>query len=226
MLGNMPTPLVIIGAGGFGREVLDIVNDINSRLPEDASDRFEFVGFVDDGEPDMGRLSRIGARYIGPSSSLDDLPKGCQYSIGIGSGTVRRALDDAATAAGLRPATLIHGSATFGADVRVAPGAVVCAHVSVTTNVSIGRHAHINLNSTIGHDAILADFSTVNPLCAISGEVTVDEEAMVGTNSAINQGLTIGRGSIVGSGSAVTKNVDNYTLVAGVPAAFKKVLAR
>lgn len=224
MLDHMPTPLVIIGAGGFGREVLDIVNDINSRLGNSLTGRFEFIGFIDDGEPDMDRLSRIGARYIGPSSSLNDLPKGCEYSIGIGSGVVRRTLDEAATAVGLKPATLIHSSATFGADVRISPGAVICAHVSVTTNVSIGRHAHINLNSTIGHDAVLADYSTVNPLCAISGEVTVAEEAMVGTNSAINQGLTIGRGSIIGSGSAVTKSVEDHTLVAGVPAVAKKAL--
>lgn len=229
----MPTPLVIIGAGGFGREVLDIVNDINSQLndsvglqgPTNAlNEGFDFLGFVDDGEPDMDRLARIGAHYLGPSSSLSRLPKGCKFSIGIGSGAVRRKLDVAATAVGLEPATLIHSSATLGSDVRISPGAVICAHVSVTTNVSIGRHAHINLNSTIGHDAVLADFSTVNPLCAISGEVTVAEEAMVGTNSAINQGLTIGRGSIIGSGSAVTKNVEGYTLVAGVPAVVKKAI--
>lgn len=221
----MPTPLVIIGAGGFGREVLDIVNDINSRLGDSPTERYDFIGFVDDGEPDMDRISRIGARYIGPSTSLNDLPDGCEYSIGIGSGSVRRKLDNAATAAGLKPATLIHSSATFGADVRISPGAVICAHVSVTTNVSIGRHAHINLNSTIGHDAVLADYSTVNPLCAISGEVTLAEEAMVGTNSAINQGLTIGRASIIASGSAVTKSVEDYTLVAGVPAVVKKALS-
>lgn len=172
----------------------------------------------------MDRLSRIGARFLGPTSVLADLPTGCKFSIGIGSGTVRRKLDEVALAAGLDPVTLIHSSATFGAEVHIAPGAVICSHVSVTTNVSIGRHAHINLNSTIGHDAVLADYSTVNPLCAISGEVTVGEETMVGTNSAINQGLSIGRGSVIGSGSAVTKNVEDFTLVAGVPAIVKKAL--
>lgn len=222
----MPTPLVIIGAGGFGREVLDIVNEINHRGDDSQTECFDFLGFIDDGEPDTDRLSRIHARYLGPSTELNDLPDGCKYSIGIGSGAVRRKLDEVATAAGLEPATLIHGTATFGSDVRISPGAVICAHVSVTTNVSIGRHAHINLNSTVGHDAVLGDYSTVNPLCAISGEVTIAEEAMVGTNSAVNQGLHIGRGSIVASGSAVTKSVEDYSLVAGVPAALKKALDR
>ena len=221
----MATPLVILGAGGHGREVLDIVNDINAQpLGGSPTEHFEFIGFVDDGEPDMDRLSRIGARFIGPTSTLNDLPEYCKYSIGIGSGAIRRKLDDVATAAGLEPATLIHSSATIGADVRISPGAVICAQVSVTTNVSIGRHTHINRNSAVGHDVTLADYSTVNPLCAISGEVTVSEEAMIGTNSAINQGITIGRGSIIGSGSAVTQSVTDYTLVAGVPAIVKKVL--
>jgi sugar O-acyltransferase (sialic acid O-acetyltransferase NeuD family) len=223
----MANPLVIIGAGGFGREVLDIVNDINSRATSDpALEPFEFLGFVDDGRPDMDRLERIGAKYLGTSSVLPSLPSGCKYSIGIGSGAIRRKLDTAATSVGLHPATLIHGSATFGADVRISPGAVICAKVSVTTNISIGRHAHLNLNSTVGHDSILDDYSTVNPLCAISGEVLIGEEAMVGTNSAINQGLTIGRGSIIGSGSAVTRHVEEFTLVAGVPAVVKKELPR
>lgn len=221
----MATPLVILGAGGHGRELLDIVNDINGQpIGDSPTERFEFIGFVDDGEPDMNRLSRINARFVGPTSVLKDLPAGCKYTVGVGSGAVRRRLDAAATAAGLEPAILVHSSATIGADVRIAPGAVICAQVSVTTNVSIGRHAHINRNSAVGHDVTLTDYSTINPLCAISGEVTVGEEAMIGTNSAINQGLTIGRGSIVGSGSAVTKSVSAYTLVAGVPAVVKKKL--
>lgn len=221
----MTTPLVIIGAGGFGREVLDIVNDINSRaLQSLGREEYDFLGFVDDGEPDLDRLKRIGAGHLGPTSVLTNLPAGCKFTIGIGSGAVRRKLDLEATSAGLEPATLIHGTATYGADVRISDGAVVCAHVSITTNVTIGRHTHINLNTTVGHDSMLADYSTVNPLCAISGDVTVGEEVMVGTNSAINQGLSIGNGSIIASGSAVTKSVEAYTLVAGVPAITKKKL--
>lgn len=221
----MTTPLVILGAGGHGREILDIVNDINCQPPGQSPDeRFDFIGFIDDGEPNLERLARLGARFIGPTSTLSDLPPGCRYAIGIGSGATRRKLDAAATAVGLEPATLIHSSATIGADVRIAPGAVICAQVSVTTNVSIGRHAHINRNSAIGHDTHLSDYSTINPSCAISGEVSVGEETMVGTNSAINQGITIGHGAVIASGAAVTKDVDDYTLVAGVPAITKKEL--
>lgn len=223
----MPTPLVIIGAGGFGREVLDIVNDHNERVANALSDEtYDFLGFVDDGEPDASRLERIGARHLGPTSLLTDLPEGCMYSIGIGSGAVRRTLDATATAAGLQPATLVHSSATFGGDVRIGSGAVICANVSITTNITIGRHTHINLNCTVGHDAVLSNYSTINPLCAVSGDVSIGEAVMVGTNSAINQGLTIGEGAVIASGSAVTKDVEEFTLVAGVPATMKKSLSR
>lgn len=221
----MATPLIIIGAGGHGRELLDIVRDINRQSTDNPqTERFDFLGFVDDGKPDIDRLNRVGAKFLGPVSTLTDLPKGCEFSIGVGSGSVRRKLDEVAITAGLEPATLIHSSATIGADVRIAAGAVICAQVSVTTNVSIGRHTHINRNSTVGHDSILAQYSTINPLSAISGNVMVGEDAMVGTNSAINQGLEIGKGAVIASGSAVTKSVENHSLVAGVPAIMKKRL--
>jgi sugar O-acyltransferase (sialic acid O-acetyltransferase NeuD family) len=222
---DMTVPLVIVGAGGFGREVLDIVNDLNRAAEADDTERpFDFLGFIDDGHPDEERLARIGASYLGTSDAFATLPNGSRYAIGIGAGTVRRTIDERATAAGLEPATLIHSSATIGADVRIAPGAVICAHVSITTNISIGRHAHVNLNSTIGHDSILEDYSTVNPLSAISGDVIIGQESIIGTNSAINQGIRIGSRSIVASGSAVTRPVADSTLVAGVPAVMKKLL--
>lgn len=220
----MTTPLVILGAGGHGREILDIVNDMNGQPLGTSLEHFDFIGFVDDGQPNIVRLSRLGVRLIGTTATLIDLPRGCKYTIGIGSGTARRTLDNAATAAGLEPAILVHSSATIGSDVRISPGAVICAQVSVTTNVSIGRHAHINRNSAVGHDSCLSDYSTINPLCAISGEVSIGEETTVGTNSSVNQGLTIGRGAFIASGSAVTKDVDDHTLVAGVPAIKKKEL--
>lgn len=221
----MKTPLVIIGAGGHGRELLDIVIDINrqplgSRVPE----HFDFLGFIDDGSPDMERLTRLGARYIGNISRLRDLPPRCKYSIGIGSGSARRRIDNAVSDIEVEPATLIHSSATVGMDVRLKEGAVICPLVSVTTNVSIGRHVHINRNCAIGHDVTLADYSTVNPLSAVSGDVFLGEEATIGTNSAVNQGIHIGQGAMIASGSAVTKDVAEFSLVAGVPAEHKKAL--
>ena len=219
----MNTPIVIIGAGGFGREVLDIIRD--QHLIGAAADRgWDFLGFIDDGQPPADRLDRLGVRHLGGMDTLADLPDGTMYAIGVGNGAVRRDLDTIATAAGLAPATLVHSQATVGADVDLGPGTVVCAGVRITTNIHIGRHVHLNLNSTVGHEAILHDYVTVNPLAAVSGDVVLGEASTVGTTACINQGIAIGAGSMIASGSAVNKDVPEHVLVAGVPAVVKKSL--
>lgn len=219
----MNTPIVIIGAGGFGREVLDIIRD--QHLVGAAADKgWDFLGFIDDGQPPADRLDRLGVCHLGGMDTLTDLPEGTTYAIGVGNGAARRDLADRATTAGLTPATLVHSSATIGADVDLGPGTVVCAGVRITTNIRIGRHVHLNLNSTVGHEAILHDYVTVNPLAAVSGDVTIGEASTVGTTACINQGITIGAGSMIASGSAVNKDVPDSVLVAGVPAIVKKNL--
>lgn len=214
---------MIVGAGGFGREVLDVINDMN-KSADKTQQPWDFLGFIDDGSPASERLERLGATHLGGSESLDDLPIGTSYAIGIGSGPVRRNIDARASKAGLTAATLMHGSATMGADVEMGPGAVVCAGVRITTNVRVGRHVHLNINCTVGHDCVLEDYVTVNPLSAISGDVVLGQCATVGTNACINQGLTVGAGAMVASGSAVIQSVGEFSLVAGVPAVKKKDL--
>lgn len=219
----MNTPIVIIGAGGFGREVLDIVRD--QHLVGGAADQgYDFLGFIDDGQPPQERLDRIDARHLGGMGVLADLPEGTTYAIGVGNGAVRRDLAAQADAAGLVAETLVHSAATIGADVHLGPGTVVTAGVRITTNIHIGRHVHLNLNSTVGHDSILYDYVTVNPLAAVSGDVVLGEASTVGTTACINQGVQVGAGVMIASGSAVVKNVDAHTLVAGVPAVKKKDL--
>jgi len=109
-------------------------------------------------------------------------------------------------------------SATIGADVELGAGSVICSNVSLTTNIRLGRHVHVNLNSTIGHDSRIADFVTINPLVAVSGDVCLDEDVTMGTHSSILQGLHVGTRSFVGAGAVVTKDVAPGTTVVGVPA--------
>lgn len=209
--------LVIIGAGGFGREVLDIVNASNGDGPGIPETSLNFLGFIDDGVPDADRLARIGATHLGGVDALRDFA-GTSYLVGVGSPAVKAMLVARAEAAGLVPHTLVHPGATLGADVEVGAGTVLCAGVRITTNVRIGRHVHINLNATVGHDTVVEDFVTVNPLAAISGDVIVRRGAMVGTTACVNQGLEIGAGAVVGSGAAVIRDTDAGTTVVGVPA--------
>lgn len=207
--------VVIVGAGGFGREALDVLRDwarCEARMGRD----WRFAGFVDDREPDRALMSAIGASWLGPTSALDSLPPDVRYVIGIGSGVTRRRID-AEVQLAPTPA-MIHSTASMGGAVTIGEGAVICAGVRLTTNIRLGRHVHLNLNATVGHDSSLGDYVTVNPLAAISGDVTLGEGVTVGTGATINQGLTVGADCTIGAGAAVVADVPAGTTVVGVPA--------
>jgi sugar O-acyltransferase (sialic acid O-acetyltransferase NeuD family) len=211
----MSTPLVIIGCGGFGREVHDVVDAINEVNPT-----WNLLGYLDDG-PEHVNVSLVesrGSKVLGGTDWLLTAGREVQFVIGIGTGKVRRAIDERLSSAGFTAATLVHPTATQGHDVRIGEGSVICAGVRSTTHVTLGRHVHLNLNTTVGHDCILEDYVTVNPLVAISGWVTIGTETMLGTHSAILQNLTLGERCVVGAGSCVVKNVPSDVVVKGVPA--------
>lgn len=214
------TPLVIIGAGGFGRELLDVIDACNRDEASAVEDQvpYELVGFLDDGQPDLELLSQRGARHLGAVSKLEELPADVGYVIGIGDGAVRRRIDQYGQTQARSSPVLVHPSATRGFHVQLGPGSVICSHVSLTNNVRLGRHVHVNLNSTVGHDVRIGDYVTVSPLVAVSGEVVVEDEVLLGTGSAVNQRLVIGRGATLGSGAVAVKNIDAGRVAVGIPA--------
>lgn len=211
-------PVVIIGAGGFGREVLDVIDAINDQWAESVGQGYEFLGFLDDGSPDLDLLDARGVSHLGPVTKLAELASDVGYLIGIGDGGVRRRLDDYGRSLSHPSPTVVHPSATQGFDVRFGPGTVVCSHVSLTNNIRIGRHVHLNLNCTVGHDVVLGDYVTVSPLVAISGEVTAETGAMFGTGSTINQRVTMGESAILGAGAAAVKDIPAGVTAVGIPA--------
>lgn len=204
-------PIVIIGAGGFGREVLDVIEAMNRVEPV-----WQFMGFVDDGEVDLDLLDRRGAPLLGGSEVLKDLDT--QYVIGIGSPKVRRLFDERCTELGLQASSVVHPTATFGADVEYGPGFVATANVSVTTNIRFGRHVHLNLSCTVGHDCVFGSFVTINPGANISGNVELHDDVTIGTGGAVIQGTRVGGRTTIGAGAVVTTDIPADCVAIGVPA--------
>lgn len=212
----MTERLVIIGAGGFGREVLDVIEAINLSYAVTGGLAYDVLGFLDDGEPGA-TLEPYGVPHLGPVEFLDTMDPDVGYVIGIGSPQVRRKIDERFRQRRESP-VLLHPSATYARAVTFGPGTVVCAGVRLTNNIKLGRHVHLNLNSTVGHDARLGRYVTVSPLVAISGNVTLDDEVMIGTGVTLNPGVYVGAGATVGSGAAVLRDVEPGVTAVGVPA--------
>jgi sugar O-acyltransferase (sialic acid O-acetyltransferase NeuD family) len=203
----MALPLVIHGAGGFGREVLDVVDAVNGLRP--AEPYWDFLGFVDAGDVDTyGRGSLIQASDVVGQAGL-------HYVVAIGDPATRERVVAGASGS---PATLVHPSATLGSDVAVGGGSVICAGVRITTNVRVGHHVHLNLNSTVGHDAVIGDYATIFPGVNLSGSTLIGSGVSLGTNSAILQGLTVGPGAFVAAGAVVVGDVPAGVTAKGVPA--------
>jgi sugar O-acyltransferase (sialic acid O-acetyltransferase NeuD family) len=203
--------LVVIGAGGMAREVLDVVEAVNT-----AKLAWRVIGLVAEPAPDESLLRRRGYRFLGNLDTLRDLD--CDVVIGIGNGSVRARIDAEVSAWGHRSATLIHPASTIGSDVHVGEGTVLLAGARITTNVVLGRHVHLNQNSTVGHDCRLADYVSVNPLAAVSGNVTIGSETTVGAIAVVIEGRQVGRRCMIGAGAVVIRDVEDDRTVVGVPA--------
>ena len=206
-----PGPLVIVGAGGFGRECLDIVLALNG-----LGARLDVVGFVDDGEVELELLGRRGVTHLGPSAEAPTHSE--RFVIAIGDGAVRRRIDHRLTDLGMAAISLVHPAATLGTASEASPGLILNAGARVTTDVSLGRHVHVHANATVGHDATLESYSSVYPGATVGGSTTVGTEATIGAGADLLPRITVGARTYVGAGAVVTRDLDPDLTVAGVPA--------
>lgn len=204
------TRVVIIGAGGHGRETLTWLMA--------APGEVEFLGFLDDGEPDAGVLSRLHVDHIGPVSSLPAVSNSVFY-VGIGDPRVRREVADRASALGgtVGP-PIVHPHARVGLDVRIGEGCVVAPGATMTTNVRLGRHVHIGSNVVIGHDTTIGDHTSVYPGATVSGNVTIGPKVVIGTNAAVLPGLSVGAGAVLGAAACAVSDIPAGCVAMGVPA--------
>ena len=107
--------------------------------------------------------------------------------------------------------------------VEIGEGSIVCSGNILTTNIRLGKHVHLNLGCTVGHDAVLGNFATLAPGVHISGWVTLEPSVYIGTGASVINGvegepLIIGRNAVVGAGACVIRNVPPNTTVVGIPA--------
>ena len=213
----MVDPIVVVGAGGFGRETVDVIQAINDAS---ASQVWELAGVVDDNPSELS-LQRLESRGIEHLGGLDDLiahPDRPAYVVGIGSPAIRKKIADRLDAVGFQPATLVHPDATVGSACAIGEGTVILAGARLTTNIALGRHVHLNPNATVGHDTVLRDFVSMNPSSSVSGDCVVGEGALIGVHAVVLNQRQIGAWAVVGAAACVVKNVSERAVVVGVPA--------
>jgi len=204
--------LAIFGAGASAREVAWLARECwGDALPLTfLVDKPELVGSAPNGIPVV---------------QLQDFRKesNTPVVVAVGDPAAREQCVRKCVAAGLSFVSLVHPRAETSRWITIGEGTIVCAGAVLTTNITIGRHVHINVGCTVSHDADLADFVTLSPGVHLSGWVTVGRRVFLGTGAVVINGssarpIRIGDDGIVGAGACVVGDVAPGTTVVGVPA--------
>lgn len=203
--------IVIVGAGGFGREVEWLIERINQK-----EKKWNLLGYVDD--------NKIKNEIVGNSKNLFSIEellkidKKTNAVIAVGNSVTRKEIcSKLKQNKNIIFPNLIDPSVIMG-KLDIGKGNIICAGTIITVNVKINDFTIINLDCTIGHDDILNDFVTIYPSVNVSGNVTIEECTEIGTGTQIIQGKTIFKNCIIGAGAVVNKNIEEEGTYVGVPA--------
>lgn len=206
-------PLLIIGAGGVGREATLIVEAINRVHPT-----WDLLGFIDD-------FTAVGTEYngvsvLGPLDILMQYKEPIYVVCAIANYTVKKKIIMKIKEfyPWVKFAKLIHPKVDLNPFMSIGEGCIIYQQVMMTVDVILGDHVIVCASTGIGHDSVIKDYCDILWNCNISGHVTLEEGCFIGSGATIVQGLKIGPQTKVGAGSVVLKSTYGYCTVVGVPA--------
>jgi sugar O-acyltransferase (sialic acid O-acetyltransferase NeuD family) len=210
----------IIGAGGFGREVIPLAShwlpiwhgaDHDSELVFVVEDQFYTRGTVINGYRVLSLTDFLAAKAVNR-----------RYNIAIGNSTARERIAESIPREAAEPFAIVAQNHVALDGNTTGEGAIFCSFSHITSNISIGKFFHANIYSYIGHNCTIGDYVTFAPGVKCNGHVVIEDHAYIGTGAIIRDGseepIVIGRGAIVGMGAVVTKSVAPGTTVVGIPA--------
>lgn len=203
--------LLIVGASGFGREILCWAREIPKAQRE-----WDVGGFLD---ANPGALEGFGVDVpiLGDPVSWEPEARD-RFVCAIGDPTIKLRLCRALSARGAVFSTFIHPSAHVPAGNHLGEGVVFCPRSGLTTNVTVGDFVTFNLASGAGHDARIGDGCTFSGYAEVTGNVVLGEGVLLGSHACVLPGVAVGDFAKIGAGGVVVRRVPPGATVFGNPA--------
>jgi acetyltransferase EpsM len=196
--------VLIIGAGGHGKVVADILQLQNIAILGFLDDDSTLWGSMSFGLPVLGGIDQYTAHEV------------AGVAMGVGSNRARKAIVERYPA--LRWINAVHPSATIAQSASLGSGVMIAPHAVIAPDTTIGSYTIINTAATIDHDCIIGDFAHVAPGSHLAGNVAVGAGVLLGVGTNVTPGCNIGDWSIVGAGSTVVRDIPANVIAKGIPA--------
>ena len=199
----MIKPVVVIGTGGLGREVLEV-------LKKSLHHKQKILGFIDDNQELHGVMVN-DYPVLGGCEWFKDNPETLAVC-GIGDNRTRMKVTKRVEDMGIEFTNAVHPNADIGDVVKIGKGVVITSGVTITCNIDIGNHVYLNLDCTVGHDCILEDYVNICPGVHLSGNCTLQKGCHIYTGAILFPGVTIGKWAEIGAGAVVREDVEDYAV--------------
>jgi sugar O-acyltransferase (sialic acid O-acetyltransferase NeuD family) len=201
--------IIIVGAGGFGREVLQWARDA---WPEASS---RIVGFL---SAESDRLNRhdCSLEIIADPDRYKPQP-GDALLLAIGISVVRRQVAESLRSRGAEFLTLVHPTAIVAPTAVIAEGAIICPYAIVSDAAQVGAFVLMNYHSSLGHDASAGDYSVLSPYATLGGNAHIGDDVFMGLHASVGPGRRIGARSKVSANSCALADASHDSIIYGVP---------